>query len=160
MAISRPHFPTIVAFVAGCLATLVAVSVYTTFQRFWSLSKPVIYADVDDQLLKNTGFSFPRPASATNACMAITGHGMGDVCTYLSFDISNDRLIDFLETLPSCREIPSSELGASPYRDRLPPKVIELIMPDVLPDEVKVYSIGHAVGMYDIEQERLHLRTF
>jgi hypothetical protein len=160
MAISRPHFPTIVAFVAGCLATLVAVSVYTTFQWFWSLSKPVIYVDVDDQLLKNTGFSFPRPASATNACMAITGHGMGDVCTYVSFDISNDQLIDFLATLPSSREIPISELGGSPYRDRLPPKVIELIMPDVPPDEVKVYSIGHAVGMYDIEQERLHLRTF
>lgn len=130
------------------------------FQWLGSLSQPVIYVDVNDRLLKNTGFRFARPQSATNACIAIVGNGMGDTCTYLSFDISSDSLKEFLKTLASYKEIASSELRTFPYRESLPEKVSEQIMPDVLPDEIEVLSIGNAVGVYDIQKERLHLHTF
>jgi len=140
----------IIAFTAGFCTSL-------ALKWVGSFAEPVYYVDVNDTLLKNTGFNFKRPASARNACMAIVGHGMGDSCIYLSFDLPEDSLADFFLSQSYFKEIPKSQLGPFPYRDTLPSRVSELIMPKVIPDATKAFSLEAGEGVYDTEKERLHL---
>lgn len=121
---------------------------------------PWFVADVTDEILASAGFRFERPAAAQNACLARVGHGLGDTCTYLSFDLPEASLADFLQGLGGCQQVGSSKHFKRPYTERLPVGIAGMIWPESPPENATLFETNRGFAMYDHGNQRLHLAEF